>query len=557
MSHPITSINPLKVAEKLDAARNFQLPAVLEEIENEPRLVEALWFLCWVSLSENYAGGLSKFAADFVEKYKGEVGPESLLVLAGKSALSTGEVESVTREMSAEVLDQLLSNTFSEAYTHVIDANGMEEEETMKQIEAKRARAIRGMTFATMHQACIEFAEKELPLFLVQAASDPECPFSGVKDNSALRAEHYYARLYLPESENALWYFPRFWKCLFQFMDDHASAAAVSFAETSVTREIFHWLSLAQETGKGVMFLGNSRFGKSRAIRAYAQMHPGKVRLVECPASGSESDLLRELCRALGIRFTSITPPLHEQRAAIEKVLRCARFLVILDEAQLLYPSSGSRRVAPKRLDYVRRSIMDAGIPTAFICTHQSWKHVEQGFLKFSSYSNEQFEGRLLRSPIHLPTTLTEDEMIAVARIHLPELDTDYLKMIVTPIRLCKGDHLSYIENIALISRRYASQRGLSVPRLADIEKARNDVLPCFTAPQEADASDSGETATKESAQKRRRTNRPAATGVTEFRGPRRSTSPAGFSARTADSSNSADLSDSPDLLDSPDLVIA
>ena len=129
---------------------------------------------------------------------------------------------------------------------------------------------------------------------------------------------------------------------------------------------------------------------------------------------------------------------------------------------------------------------MDNGIPTAFICTHQSWKSVEKNFLKLSAYSNEQFEGRLLRSPIHLPSELSEDEMLAVAAKHLPELDEDFLKLIVKPIRACKGEQLSYIENIALISRRYATQRGLSVPRLADIENAINDVLSCFISPGNA-----------------------------------------------------------------------
>ena len=78
MSAHINSIDPLKHADKHDAARNLQLPKVLCELKNEPRLVEALWFLSWVSMPETYMGGLGKFAADFVEKYQHEIGPESL-----------------------------------------------------------------------------------------------------------------------------------------------------------------------------------------------------------------------------------------------------------------------------------------------------------------------------------------------------------------------------------------------------------------------------------------------------------------------------------------------
>jgi len=514
MSNSITSINPVKIADKLYAVMNFQIPGVLQEIEQEPRLVEALWFLQWVSNPENYSGGLGKFVSDFVEKYRNEVGPESLLKHHAKSELAPAEIEAVLSQMPVEVTDEVLSK-----------------------IDKLRSAAKQKLTAPMLRQACIDFAKESLAEFLVSVASEPERLFSGVQTNSAVG---YLARLYAPAVMNHLWFFPRLWACLFGFMEEHASAAAASFAETSITREIFHWLQMAQDTGKGVLFLGNSRFGKSRAIKAFAQMHPGRVRLVECPASGSESDLLREICRALGIRFTCMTLPLHKQREVIDKVIRSARFLLIFDEAQFLYPKSGSGRMVPPRLNYVRRQLMDNGIPTAFICTNQNWKSVEKNFLKLSAYSNEQFEGRLLRSPIRLPSEITEEEMIAVAAKHLPELEEDFLKLIVKPIRACKGEQLSYIENIALISRRYATQRGLSVPRLDDIEKAINDVLACFISPENSNSLGVQETELQIPTVKRRKLpGRSASSDLGEFPHPRRSIAPMIQSVKR---SGSADL---------------
>lgn len=471
----IQTINPVALAEKLDAVKNFLLPEVLEDIQKEPRLIEALWFLQWVSIPDNYAGGLARFAEDLIGLYAEKIGAIGIHI---ERKMSVDEIEEVLKQFPHA--GAFIASTKTEIWDTSLDllsvtghrmTNGGDPwgERLRADFARDRRKALSAITGRELREKCIEAASEDLSGFLREVCSDQEMSLlKPAKKDSCFG------------SKLRLWYFPCLWECIFDYMDARAVAVGKSFAETSITREIFHWLELAKDTGKGVLFLGSSRFGKSRAIRAYAEMHPGKVRLVECPSTGSESDLLREICRALGIRFNSATTPLHEQRAAIDSVIRSARFLLCLDEAQFLFPNGGSRRVAPPRLNYIRRAIMDAGIPTAFICTHQSWKHVEQGFLKFSSYTTEQFEGRLLRSPIHLASELTEDEMLDVARIHLPELSTDHLRIIVTPIRTCKGDHLSYIENIALIARRNAAQRGLSVPKLADIEKATGDVLACF-----------------------------------------------------------------------------
>ena len=178
---------------------------------------------------------------------------------------------------------------------------------------------------------------------------------------------------------------------------------------------------------------------------------------------------------------------------------------------------------------------MDIGVPTAFICTHQSWRQVENNYLKFSGFAQEQFEGRLVRSPIHLQSELTESEMLEVARVHLPELDADYLKFLVAPIRACKGDHLSYIENISLIARRYAAQRRLSVPQLEDIKKAISDVLGCFQAPAIAASSEAENLPipTRRNLTHKPREAAPVSRSLEAA--PRRTTVPAGFHKASAD----------------------
>jgi len=472
----IQTIDPLKIAEKLDHVRNFLLPKVAEEIEKQPRLVEALWFIQSASMPENYAGGLEKFASDLIEKYSDQFFPVG--ISKGKKPSTDELLDAVMSTpypksffpRAALARESMLRFGRSDRFPDVLSDDVLSPED-QDHFEKMMRQEISRVYLPALQDECIAAAKSDLASFLLAVCTDPKVTFF----NEKAEGNDYRVPI------SRLWYAPKIWECIFDFMDEHAVSVGGSFAETSITRQIFKWLRLAQDTGKGVLFLGHSRFGKSRAIRSYAKMFPGKVRLVECPASGCESDFLREICRALGIKFKASFPALYEQRGAIDAVIRSAKFLLIFDEAQMLYPQGTSRRAEPKRLNYVRRQFMDNGIATAFICTHQNWKSVEKNFLRISTYSNEQFEGRLLLKPIHLSDSLTEEEMVEVARIHLPELSTKYLKCLVEGVRVYQGDQLSSIENIALLARNHAGERGQTVPRIDDLEKAIGEVLGCFS----------------------------------------------------------------------------
>jgi len=527
----IETIDPLLIAAKLDAVRNFLFPEVQEDIEKEPRLVQSLWFLQWLSVPENYAGGLARFAHDLIEKYADKIGPESLRF---DSEMTLEEIESALGSMAGahKFYPQAHAMWTTAFYS---SRSGLTDEED-KEYEQLRRDEISGLTASKLHKVCIDAAQAQLAEYLFALCSNPGVTFFSPETRTDKETLNGIGRV------PSIWYFPRIWECIFDFMDRHSAEVGGGFAETAVSRKIFDNLSTAQAIGKGVMFLGNSRFGKSYAISAYARMTPWSVRIVECPPSGSESDLLREICRAFGIRFLKSTPPLHEQRAAIDKVIRAARWLVVFEEFQRCFPMGGGRNAPPKRLEYIRHQFMDIkfelkkiGVPTAFVCTSQNYRNIEKNYLRFSSYAYEQFEGRLCFAPIQLPSELSEAEMLEVARVHLPELDADYLQYLVAPIRACKGDHLSYIENIALISRRYAAKRGLSVPQLEDLKKAISDVLGCFQAPAIAVPT---EPENPPIPARRNLTHKPstvAAAARAIETAPSRSTVPAGFRKASAD----------------------
>ena len=71
--------------------------------------------------------------------------------------------------------------------------------------------------------------------------------------------------------------------------------------------------------------------------------------------------------------------------------------------------------------------------------------------------------------------------MIAVARIHFPDLSENHLEWIVRHVRAFQGSVLSCIENIAMLSRIFAEEDGRTSLKLADIKQAISDCLPTRT----------------------------------------------------------------------------
>ncbi len=472
-------IDPCLVAAKLDAARNFLLPELENEMLADGRFPDAMWFLQWVSIPENYAGGLSKFAADFIDDCSEKIGPRSLIE-KGRRALTSEDLEAIIEDLPN--VDDLFPDPETKQWLSAVmcdlefgDDLG---EQTLQQLKKARIDRLAQLDFAALQAPCIEAARRDLVDYFFMVCTDIETHFTRGErcfgQNPARPGSFKYGL--------RLWYWPGMWDCFFEWMEQRAAKVRSSIAETSVTKEVFRWLDLARKSRRGVMIIGNSRFGKTEAIRCWSGMYPWRARIIETPSSSAEGELLREIARALGIRAHRSTK-FNELRAVIDIVLRQSQVMLIFDEFQFMIPSNPGRRSDPPRLNYVRRAIMDIPLATAFICTPQSWKRVEKNYLKVTGYTIEQFEGRLLRSAVVLPEELPRDEMIAVARIHFPGLSVDHLEWIVRQVRAFQGSVLSCIENIARLSRIHAEEGGRASLKLDDIKLAISECLPSRPLP--------------------------------------------------------------------------
>src|SRR5580704_2884635 len=70
------------------------------------------------------------------------------------------------------------------------------------------------------------------------------------------------------------------------------------------------------------------------------------------------------------------------------------------------------------------------------VCTTQSYLPAKRRFVNKMGFAMEQFDERILKT-VQLPEELCEADLLAVARIHFPELASEYLQFVVnTALRL-------------------------------------------------------------------------------------------------------------------------
>jgi hypothetical protein len=68
-------IRPESLARKLAAIRNYEYPELLAQLEAQPRIIEMLWFLQYMSMQP---GGLVKFCADMAAQLRQRFGTETM-----------------------------------------------------------------------------------------------------------------------------------------------------------------------------------------------------------------------------------------------------------------------------------------------------------------------------------------------------------------------------------------------------------------------------------------------------------------------------------------------
>lgn len=474
-----TPIRPELIAKKLDQVRNFELLEILEEMTEQPRLAEVMWFLAFVSRNENYPGGLRKFSKDLIAQSTDLLGTHTM---QAHSAAPYPEAlrEAIFNEIPNKHRWDFCYDPEVERWdAAALMADDSEDAWEREEREGKARRELlekeaREKTRHHMKDGFIELlqpiAESELAQYLLDLCERPDVRFTRPKLSGG--------------GQRAPWYFPRIAAAILRFIDRRKVEIAAATAETAVSREIFKWLGKARSTHRSIVISGNSRFGKTEAVRTWAAMNPGLARIVETPSSGGEGELLRAVAKALGIE-SGPQQRGYALHAQIAFVLQQFKPVLIFEEASFLYPANFSKNTMPARLNWVRRTVMDAGIPCAFVWTPQTHRDARTRFLKATNFAIEQFDGRILRT-VNLPAEIPREDLLAIARIHFRNLPAEYCEYVVSKAAATERNYCSDVSNIAALAYSNAEDAGRVEPNLGDIKAAIADVLP--TADVRADS---------------------------------------------------------------------
>ncbi len=468
-TNPTPTIRPEAIAAKLAALRNFEEPAILLEMEKEPRLSELLWYIQWHSFQP---GGLNKFIENFLATHADLVGTPSMIRFGmGSKSFSRDQCETVWNEFPSSVQGEIIRSGCSAFPDLTIRDAHSKSNDWEKLFE---------LNIAYFRRRCREEALSCLPKYLFTLCTDRTASFAdSPKYWPCSSAQMTGAREEWHEC-GVTWYFPKVISALLTAMDQQSKNVSAKLAMTAVTLKVFDALDYAWSENALVHIEGDSRFGKTESVRAWANMHPGRARLVATPCTNSDSDLYKEVANAIGMEVSASRSRVKDR---VEYVLQNGRLGIIFDEASFILPQRYTAITAPMRLNWIRTQIVDKGLPLVLCATPQTYTHTLAKFVKKTGHNIQQFLGRTMRRVV-LPNELEECDLLAVAKIHFPELDEDYLALISAKAMQSES-YLKAIESIAKLSRYIAKRDGHKQVEMADLELAFAEILPPIAQPKE------------------------------------------------------------------------
>lgn len=488
---PRNSICPEAVAAKLARADTLEDRLLANAIAQQPRLVELIWFIQWRSCQ---AGGLEELKSDLLATFPQYFGTEAMRNIG---------IPASNRYNIAQCLS--VWSDFVEPYKgrwqYHVDCK--ESPISFKSFLAHHCAIMPTAKEAARQAEMLDGVERFNWEFL-----NAHC-----RDRAGDGLVEVLVDLCVAKDSMMLepWYCPDLREMLFAFMDTHALKARARIASTAVVDKVFDALDYAWAEKKLVQVNGSSRFGKTEALTTWANMYPGRVRMVTVPPGNSNQDLVRAVAKAFGFRLWDSTSGPKLQRN-VSFVLEHGRVGILADESHYLYPSNVSPNSPPARLNWLRASVVDKGLPCAISTTPQSFDEQSVRFQRITKYNLDQFLGRRSRI-VNIPDTLESVDLVAVARMHIPRASEAIIKLIAGAAQM-DASYLKAVESIASLARWHARHRPNSEPTKDDFLEAIREA-----APRAAEVIDGNAPAPREvPAPKPRRVRQSAAEVIAEIR---------------------------------------
>lgn len=164
---------------------------------------------------------------------------------------------------------------------------------------------------SAMHWRDRERRRGERARALRKARSPPKTyPASDFADECARAAREHFGKFLFEKlcldpaielNDRTLWYLPALVETLAELHDIRAAEAAARAPVTQIGAQMNESLEYALAVRGLVVIDGVARTGKTFAVKAWCDAHPGQARYVQVPSSNDDMSFYRALCEALGL----------------------------------------------------------------------------------------------------------------------------------------------------------------------------------------------------------------------------------------------------------------
>jgi hypothetical protein len=425
---------------------------------SEPQHRKLIWWLQKVSWEP---GGLDKIAADIMQRWPERFATPSMELLGFERGRIYGadEVRRVRKEIQEGPRFVLRGEDDDD---DLIGGLLWESNVENPQIDAQRKRKARSYPqaypAADFQEACFDYARRHLAKFLFERLClDPQMELNA----------------------QALWYLPRLVETLSELHDMQAAEAAGRAPVTEIGARVNESLEYAMSVRGLVVIDGVARTGKTFAVKAWCDAHPGQARYVQVPSSNDDMSFYRALCSGLGLG-ASVCYKALELRAKIESALHGGELLLVLDEGHYLWPQRNMRKAVPHRINWLLTQLINMGVPVAVVTTPQFTKS-QEALVASGGWSSEQLVGRIMYYE-RLPDLLSKADLEAVAEHWLPGGNAKAIGLLVTYAQSSE----KYLQGVESLVRRacfLARKASQEQPTAADVAAAlKESVVPSDNA---------------------------------------------------------------------------
>ena len=425
--------------EALDSAADKELVFALQYVSHQP-------------------GGLARFAEELIAWHPEQIATPSMQRL-GFNPGQVYRAEQV-REVRGEIphgRDRfLLKGEFAEYDPIQCEPEIIEYEElgTGRKDRRFNSKVLEAKMAANVHPSCYPAED------FVRACRDAVC------DHLASRLE----KMCLDPATKieGRWYFPNLIPVMRAHFARRTDEIAKGLADTITKRQVFEALdySLAAD---GITFIeGLARTGKTYSLKAWCEQRPGAARYIQVPPTNDDLSFYRRIAEALGVS-SGLSMKSTQLRDRVERTARSAKLVLVFDEAHAILSQDYRCRRRPTRIAWLMNELVNYGVPVV-LCATPQFMEDKVRIQERTGWAWEQFDGRIGHFTA-LERILAFEELLAVARVHLPDVEEEAL-FGVAKYAQASSSYVGGIEHVVKRARYLAQKEGRSNVTTRDVTEA-------------------------------------------------------------------------------------